>query len=289
MPANFQPRTIEVLSTIAKVIGDEVRFVSTDQEESPEGELWDVRGSSGERYGCLIVSSTRREMNEQQVRLYNQLCQVLADEIDLRRQNLSLEERFRLVDRQNAELSAVNRALSEMAYRDTLTGLFRRWYLDEQLRLELSRAARHGRRFALLLIDVDHFKEINDRWGHPAGDVALKVVSRVLQQSVRNSDVLSRYGGDEFCALLSDTDDSGAFEVAERIRNRCEKAIVNWNAEQIRLTVSLGLGAFAGDHATLASLGPEEIFKRIDKALIEAKRGGRNAIRRIENSLPRQA
>ena len=282
MADELQPRTAEVLSTIATVTGDDVHFVPADRENEFEGEIWDVRGSSGERYGALIVSSRQHELNQQQIRLYNQLSQILADEIDMRREHLSLEERFRLVDRQNAELSAVNRALSEMAYRDPLTGLFRRWYLDEQFRLEFSRSTRYGRLFSVLILDIDRFKDVNDTWGHAAGDAALKVVSRILQQSVRNSDVLCRYGGDEFCALLSDTGGVGAMEVAERIRCRCEEAIVNWESEQIRITVSIGLGSFGEGESSLPAMGADEVFERIDKAMYAAKKSGRNAIRRLE-------
>ncbi len=272
-------RSAELVSTIASVTGDDVRFVPLENEVEIENEhTWDVRGASGERYGVLAIRSKSEDIPTHQNELYNQLSQIIADEIELRRQNLSLEERFRLVDRQNVELSAVNRALSEMAYRDPLTGLYRRWYLDEQFRLELSRSVRYGRNFSLLLIDIDNFKEINDRWGHKAGDVLLKVVSRNLQQSVRNSDVLCRYGGDEFSALLTDTPLAGATEVAERIRTRCENATANWETEQLKITVSIGLGSF-GEDWNPGQSGPEEIFEKIDQAMYAAKKDGRNRVR----------
>ena len=273
--------TTELVSTIASVTGDDVRYISTEEDTgNDKGQSWDIRGASGERYGVLVVESDRHDSPEHQTALYNKLSQIIADEIDLRRHNLSLEERFRLVDRQNAELSAVNRALSEMAYRDPLTGLYRRWYLDEQFRLELSRSTRYGRHFSLLVIDIDNFKQVNDQWGHRAGDSVLKIVSRHLHQSVRTSDIICRYGGDEFCALLTDTPRDGALEVAERIRQRCETAIVNWEDQQIRFTVSIGLGAF-GEGSKHEITGSEEIFESIDKAMYAAKSAGRNAVREI--------
>lgn len=275
MPSHLNPRIEQLLKTIASVTGDVVRFES--ETSAGSGQTWDVIGVDGTRFGLLVVEPKEREIADQQVALYTQLAQIIADEIELRLHSLSLEERFRLVDRQNAELAAVNRALSEMAYRDSLTALFRRWYFDEQFRLELSRASRYGRTFSVLLVDIDHFKEVNDRLGHAAGDAALKVVARVLQQSCRTSDILSRYGGDEFCVLLTETPVEGATEVAERIRRRCEETTVSWGEHDFHVSVSIGVGAF--DEETAIGLTAEDALVGIDRAMYGAKQDGRNLVR----------
>jgi diguanylate cyclase (GGDEF)-like protein len=157
---------------------------------------------------------------------------------------------------------------------DTLTGLPNRRMFDRRLNIEVNRATRYGKTFSLMMVDVDHFKRINDTFGHPAGDAVLKSLPKLLRGELREVDLVARYGGEEFAAILPETDGAGAGKVAERIR----RAMANHtftlpDDETLQLTVSIGVVSFpdcAGDADTLVSRG--------DQALYVAKHEGRNRV-----------
>lgn len=165
-----------------------------------------------------------------------------------------------------------------LAMHDPLTGLFNRRAIQEQIEAELCRAAREGYPVGLVLMDVDHFKSINDDHGHVSGDRALVHVSRVLSQSVRPYDRVGRWGGEEFLVVLPGTDQGEVTRIAERIRgavatSRCVLSV----EETISLQVSIGALSvpFAPDSAPPALDG---LVRRVDTALYEAKRAGRNRV-----------
>ena len=264
------------MQSISAVTGHRLSFIPSEEDRHDGCETWEVRGDSGDLYGLVEVDAAGQRISSVHGGIYEQLSGLIAHEIDLRKMNLSLESRFRLLDRQNAELAAINRALSDMAYRDPLSSLYRRWYLTEQCKLEMTRASRHGRPFSMLMIDRDFFKRVNDGHGHAAGDAVLRAFAALLQQSCRNSDILARFGGDEFCALLTDTPPAGAAEVAERIRQRCEEATYEHAAHSFRLTCSIGVATYSKESGALSI---ENVFDEIDRAMYEAKNAGRNAIR----------
>ncbi len=158
--------------------------------------------------------------------------------------------------------------LRELAERDPLTGLFNRRMFFIFLDAEVGRASRHNKNFALIMLDIDHFKRINDSFGHDVGDEVLRVVSSVILDIIRKTDILSRYGGEEFLLLLPETDSDGSMVLAEKIRSMVE-GIRHEKADR-PVTISLGVTLFRrGD--TL-----ESILKRADDALYQAKHGGRN-------------
>src|SRR5262249_797283 len=132
------------------------------------------------------------------------------------------------------------RHLMEAALRDPLTGLFNRRQFDERLSAELSAARRHGNTLSLLMIDVDHFKVINDTHGHLAGDAALKMVAQSLLEASRREDVVARFGGEEFVVLARGTDLGGAQRFAERLRRKVERSSCRWEDAELRVTVSIG-------------------------------------------------
>jgi diguanylate cyclase (GGDEF)-like protein len=155
---------------------------------------------------------------------------------------------------------------------DPLTGLANRRQLDDDLRLEADRALRYGRRLALLMIDLDHFKALNDRYGHPAGDTVLQQVAAVLTDAVRGCDSVYRYGGEELAVLARDTDLAGAAALAERLRNAVES---HFAGETGGPAVTLSAGAAAvPDHAA----SPTTLIAAADHALYAAKAGGRNRV-----------
>lgn len=160
----------------------------------------------------------------------------------------------------------------DLSMRDGLTGLFNRRVLEEMLELEGRK--RQVEPLSLLIIDLDHFKQINDTHGHPAGDLVLQTVARVLRESTRGSDLVARSGGEEFSAMLPSVSLDVALEVGERIRTNLERTMVTYNGRSIKVTASVGIA-----HRSARSLcSIKELEIRADKALYEAKRSGRNRV-----------
>ncbi len=164
-----------------------------------------------------------------------------------------------------------NRMLEMLSVTDSLTGLYNRSKLDAILIDELARYARTQRQFALLMLDIDYFKTLNDTYGHVVGDEILKGVARILLQSIRSIDYAARYGGDELIILLVETSADQAARTAERIRMQVERASFRADASIIKVTVSIGIVQVQPD-----DISPVELFIRVDQALYEAKHAGRN-------------
>lgn len=163
-----------------------------------------------------------------------------------------------------------NARLRQRVMRDSLTGAASREVLEREVAMEIERCERSGRTLCVLVIDVDQFKDVNDRFGHATGDRLLARVFEVARDALRRSDVLARFGGDEFVALLSDTDVDTARQVAERLRALIAEIR---SGDGLTVTVSIGLSEFASGDDFAA------LFERADRALYEAKRAGRNAVR----------
>jgi diguanylate cyclase (GGDEF)-like protein len=162
--------------------------------------------------------------------------------------------------------------VKDLSMRDGLTGLFNRRVLEEMLELEGHK--RQVDPLSLLIIDLDYFKLVNDTHGHPAGDLVLQTVARVLRESTRGSDLVVRSGGEEFSAMLPSVSLAGALEVGERIRSNLERTMVTYNGRSIAITASVGVAhRSARDLCTV-----KELELRADNALYEAKRGGRNRV-----------
>ncbi|MGE4468731.1 MAG: diguanylate cyclase [Desulfovibrio sp.] len=160
------------------------------------------------------------------------------------------------------------------ADRDGLTKLHNRQTLDSRLALELKRSRRYGSQLSLLMLDLDHFKQINDTYGHAAGDMVLQEVGHLLQDSIRSCDVASRFGGEEFVLLLPHTSESDAWKLAERIRERIDKRRFRYEGQTIGVTVSIGVSSL-----TPGTLDQEnDLLVRADQALYVAKANGRNSV-----------
>src|SRR3954469_16775404 len=153
---------------------------------------------------------------------------------------------------------------------DGLTQIFNRRYFLEQLDREVSRAKRYRRELSLILFDIDHFKKINDSYGHLAGDYVLTQLATVIKGKIRREDVLARYGGEEFAIVLPEIDGNNAMQFAEKVRKLVEKAPFKFEDTKIAVTVSVGLATCSdGDDAAA-------LIKRTDEKLYEAKGAGRN-------------
>ena len=156
---------------------------------------------------------------------------------------------------------------------DGLTQVHVKRYLLEALDKELMRARRHQRELSFLMLDIDHFKKINDVHGHLAGDHVLKEVARLIQQRIRRDEVLARYGGEEFAIILPETTLEGACALAEGLREKIEESRFVFQGETIRVTISIGAAILVEEHR--ASL---DLIKKADEKLYEAKRSGRNRV-----------
>ncbi|MBI3449547.1 MAG: diguanylate cyclase [Acidobacteria bacterium] len=165
--------------------------------------------------------------------------------------------------------------LERSAIYDHLTGTCNRAYFEGRLSHEIRRARRYGQSLSLLLLDIDDFKAINDRMGHPVGDSVLREVGRLIVENVRDIDIAGRYGGEEFSVILPETPRTGAFIVAERIRSEFQKRYRRKGEldRALRVTVSGGLACFPED-----ADGPEGLVARSDEALYRSKRQGKNQI-----------
>ncbi len=170
------------------------------------------------------------------------------------------------------------RRLAQGALMEPLTGLHNRRYFLERLASELAAAQRHGRPLSLLLVDVDHFKRVNDSRGHAAGDEALRMLARVLQGAVRREDVVARFGGEEFVVLARETSLSGAHALAERVRRAVEKSRCSFERQEIAVTVSIGVTVSQGLTAFERGRTEQQILEAADRALYRAKQLGRNTV-----------
>ena len=212
---------------------------------------------------------------------FGEQVHVLSTIIDLTLQQQVEESMVQLT----TELEVANAQLAELSITDKLTGVLNRRALDDQLEKELRLMHRVGRSLSILMLDIDHFKRYNDRYGHQAGDEILKQITNILKETARTTDVVARYGGEEFAVVLPKTDKEGAMQMAERF----QMAIRTHPWEQHTLTVSMGIstrdfgeepaGRTAGDVTTLLA--------NADRALYFSKRKGRNRSTHASN-MPRK-
>jgi len=199
----------------------------------------------------------------------------------VRRQQQELEQKQREIELanarlrdQNEELRRANEVLAQLSITDELTRLHNHRYFRDALPREMKRSLRSGQPLALVLFDVDDFKQLNDRYGHAVGDAVLCRVAEVMHSEVRASDVLARYGGEEFVLLAPNTSLSGALALAEKIRlavGRARFRVIDLDGPaQITVTVSAGAAAFQGDDKAL--------FNDADRALYRAKAAGKDCV-----------
>jgi len=223
-----------------------LRVIETDGESQPNTEI-KVRCLDGRIAHCDVVSGPTVFEGEPAIQ------SVISDIADRK----ELEEELR-----------------RLATTDPLTGAFNRRHFFEHFDTEWARARRHRRPLSVLMIDIDDFKDVNDRYGHAVGDVALKAVVEILQHVLRTEDVLARMGGDEFAALLAENDLEGARVTAERVRDGLTSARIASPDGSFSLTVSIGVA-----QCMLDSGSPDACLNRADHALYAAKHAGRDTVR----------
>lgn len=168
--------------------------------------------------------------------------------------------------------------LSELISTDTLTGLHNYRYFTEVISQELERSQRTGQATTLIMLDADHFKNVNDQWGHETGNKALQLIAHCIKDNIRKLDIPCRYGGEEFAVILPSTDIATSITVAERIRQAVEASTIKTENHNIKLTVSLGVSSYIGNRTAENNNSDNwhKLVERADKELYRAKEQGRN-------------
>jgi diguanylate cyclase (GGDEF)-like protein len=174
-------------------------------------------------------------------------------------------------ERRQAQRRATD--LEALATIDYLTGVYNRRHFEALAGVEFARAHRYMRPLSVLMIDVDHFKDVNDRLGHAAGDIVLQDVAALCRANIRESDVLARIGGEEFAIMLPETTPSAAAQFAERLRSQIGRNGLTIFGEKVRITVSIGVAG-----CSPSSPGTQDLLRRADQALYDAKNAGRNKV-----------
>ena len=219
-----------------------------------------------------MMPVSMQEVNKLRTRHRQLISNKLYEETnDLALLNQQLEQR---ITEKTRLLEEANQALTVLSFHDQLTGLYNRRFLDELLSKEINSAKRHHKEFAVLLIDIDQFKKINDVFGHEAGDVVLKKISHCIQTNIRPEDIASRYGGDEFIVVLLDINVKNTFQRAELIRRAVETLDIHYNKQVLgAITISIGVAMYP-----ICGQRRNTLIKAADAALYKAKTGGRNTV-----------
>lgn len=178
------------------------------------------------------------------------------------------------LDGKNRQLEEANRQLRLLSITDGLTGLFNHRHVHELLREEYERSKRSGEALAVAMMDLDRFKLLNDTHGHPTGDIILSETARLLKENAREVDMIGRYGGEEFIAILPGADEDAALQFAERVREAVEGFEFHHEGKRIRMTVSAGVASARAAELRL----PDDLIKFADRALYDAKDSGRNRV-----------
>ncbi len=215
---------------------------------------------AGEFLGELIFSRRRRFAEQEMEVLENMLCQLIYP---LRN-------------------SIWYQRAVHSAQVDSLTGINNRTAMNNTLKREVDLAHRNRTPLSLIVADIDHFKQINDQYGHSVGDEVLKGFAQLITNNLRGSDIVFRYGGEEFVVLLTGTNSEDATLIAERIRGAVENHIFNCEDHQLSLTASFGTASLSGNDTQ------ESLFKHADQALYRAKEGGRNLVQTYQSQMPLQ-
>lgn len=177
--------------------------------------------------------------------------------------------------RSSLQMSALLQMLAQKAQIDGLSGLYNRSYFDDRLKEEYDRAVRHGQAMSIGIIDLDHFKQINDTYGHPAGDMVISGVAQFILHEIRSIDIACRYGGEEFVLIMPETSPEQAFKLCQRIRLRCESHM--WARHPSR-KVTLSVGVTGVDSGSEIKSLPTAWVEQADKNLYHAKQSGRNTV-----------
>ncbi len=201
--------------------------------------------------------------------IYDELLEHLKKEEELTRKLSDTLEEIRI---KNEKISVMNKMLKMQVITDPLTEVFNRRYLFEIFKREIARAKRYNEPLSVIMMDIDHFKKINDTYGHMIGDKILKGIAKVIKERIRTSDIIARYGGEEFVIVLTNANLEIAQKIAEDLRQKVENIVFKIEEKSIKATISLGVAQLKEDDDV------DTLLIRADENLYTAKNRGRNAV-----------
>lgn len=294
------PDNLEVLSTRLRFCGYEVETASGGEEalervheHPPDLILLDVmlpgidgyevarriKGDEALPFIPIILVTVRDTTRDKVAGLDAGADDYLTKPIDFPELEARVRSMLR-IKRLQTELQEKNLELAQLSISDGLTGLYNHRHVQQVLHEEFERAKRTGEPVAVVMFDLDHFKDVNDTYGHQVGDRVLQEMAEILRRTAREIDKLGRYGGEEFIAILPDTDlDDGAV-FAERVRQDVARHLFPADGEALRMTVSAGVAVYPDRGIT----DPRELVRRADQALYAAKAAGRNRVMRAADT-----
>lgn len=244
----------------------------------------DILASLRERIDILDLDISTSNNIEQTRQNVQQSLEVISATVDqnekLLQEKIRLEEQLSAIQAQLTSLKKETlmhtqrlEAQQHKLYLDTLTQVYNRSALDERFKLEFKRWQRYQNNLVMAIVDIDHFKSINDTFGHIAGDKALKIVARALQKTIKDTDFIARFGGEEFVILLPELDEAAMINPLERLRNAIKAIPFRFKGQQVTITISIGATRFAESDQDVT-----DAFERADSALYEAKSSGRDKV-----------
>lgn len=255
-PATYIMKAREELAARLKLTPVEIESLMTEIEKDTQeaAKLFDVNIGAGRTYQDIL-----NEANQALIQMTLQ------------------------TQRQVQQIQQENQVLQQKATTDNLTGIANRARFNEFLEEQFERAFKLNRPMTIIFLDVDHFKKVNDKYGHQAGDEVLKAVGKLLKLAARNIDIAARYGGEEFALVLPDTEARSGAQLADEIRQAIEAEVVHFDGEVIRVTVSLGV---AGTDRSRVFTTSASLTNAADRAVYAAKAAGRNCVRLFKPKLP---
>jgi diguanylate cyclase (GGDEF)-like protein len=255
----------------------ELRALLQDKMEITEEEVRDFTDSIAEKTVEILSSF---EIDPGDMKPYSRILEEANEELG--KLNLSYEQLVmelkqaqEMAEKLAVEAWEAKERLRELAVKDGLTDLYNHRYFQDLLDKELPRVERYNHVLSIIMVDIDHFKSINDTYGHPQGDIVLRTVADLFQETVRKPDTVARYGGEEFVIVLPETDIKGAVVLAERLRKLVEKRDIKLEEKTINITISLGVTTYETANGRKSKA---EIMGAADKALYNSKQTGRNKL-----------
>ncbi|KAF0216312.1 MAG: response receiver-modulated diguanylate [Geobacteraceae bacterium] len=236
-----------------------------------------IRESHSERYTYIILLTSQDSKTEMIQGLEAGADEYLVKPVNPAELTVRLKTARRILDLESSLKTSLEE-IKNLSLKDSLTGIFNRRYLNERLPHEIKRAYRYERPMSLIMLDIDHFKAVNDTYGHQTGDIVLKGCADCITGSIRKEiDWPARFGGEEFVIVLPETDLPGAMVVAERLRQLVAGRATRTNGTVIRITASLGVASFDPEYQR-EPVTAEILAGHADKCLYQAKNGGRNRV-----------
>ena len=237
----------------------------------------------------VVVMTVKRDMRSKVEALHTGADEFIVkpfhfDELNaILRSSLKKRYLYKSLERANRQLREANEKLLKLSVTDDRTNLLNDRYLKRRLAEEFKRAQRYASPLSLMMLDLDHFKQINDKYGHDCGDQVLARFGRLVIENAREIDIVGRFGGEEFLMILPNTDGIRAAIVAERVRKAAEEHVYKYRESLVRITVSAGLASYPTNRAVRTDA---ELLKAADSALYRAKQSSRNKVMLDRASMP---